>query len=71
MGAFLSPPHIDGSYLDAGRFPTPTACISTPAINIMAPSTALPALYKHAILVGHGAQTPDLNSQTASSNKFT
>jgi hypothetical protein len=70
MGAFLSLPHIDGSYLDVGRFSTPMTRISMPAINIMAPSTALPALYKHAILAGHGTQTLDLNSQTASSDKF-
>jgi hypothetical protein len=41
MGAALSPPLTDGSYLNDGRFPTPMARISSPAINAMAPSTAL------------------------------
>jgi hypothetical protein len=61
MGAFHSAPHIDGSYPDAGRFPTPMADISTPAINTTAPSTALATLYKHALLTGHGAQILDLD----------
>jgi hypothetical protein len=42
-------PLIDGSYLDASRFPTPMARISMLAINAMAPSTALPPLYKCAL----------------------
>jgi hypothetical protein len=61
MGAFHSPPHIDGSYPDTGRFPTPTADISTPAINATTPSTALAMLYKHALLTGHGAEILDLD----------
>jgi hypothetical protein len=61
MGAALSPPLTDGSYLDAGRFPTMTACISTPAINATVPSTTLPPLYKHARLAGNRAQTLDLD----------
>jgi hypothetical protein len=61
MGDVLSPPLTDGSYLYVGRFPTPTARISMLAINATAPSTALPLLYKHALLASNGAQTLDLD----------
>jgi hypothetical protein len=61
MGAALSPPLTDDSYLGAGLFTTPMGRISTPAINATAPSTALPPLYKHILLAGNGAQTLDLD----------
>jgi hypothetical protein len=58
MGAALSPPLTDDSYLDAGiDFPLQRA----PAINATTPSTALPLLYKHALLAGNGTQTLDLD----------
>jgi hypothetical protein len=59
MVAFLSPPHTDGSYLEANRFPTPMARISMSVVNATTPSTALAMLYKHALLIGHGSQTLD------------
>jgi hypothetical protein len=61
IGAALSPPLNDSSYLDAGPFPTQMAHISMLVINVMAPSTALPPLYKHALLASNGAQTLDLD----------
>jgi hypothetical protein len=61
MGAALSPALTDGLYLDAGRFPTPTAHMPTLAINATTPSTALSPLYKHTLLAGNGEQTLDLD----------
>jgi hypothetical protein len=61
MGAALSPPLTDSSYLDARPFPSLTARISTPAINATSPSTALPPLYKHPLLASNGAHTLDLD----------
>jgi hypothetical protein len=61
MGAALSPPLTDGSYMDVGRFPTPTARITMSVINATTPSTALPSLYKHALVADNGAQTLDLD----------
>jgi hypothetical protein len=58
MGAALSPPLTDGSYLDAG---IDSPLRRAPTINAMAPSTTLPPLYKHALLTGNGAQTLDLD----------
>jgi hypothetical protein len=61
MGAFLSPPHTDGWYLNIGLFPTQMDRISTLAMNAVKPSTALATLYKHSLLTGHQAQTLDLD----------
>jgi hypothetical protein len=46
MGATLSPPLIDGSYLDAGRVPTLTARISMPAINAINMASSLAMEHK-------------------------
>jgi hypothetical protein len=65
MGATLSPPLTDDSYLDVGRFPTPMVHISMMAINATAPSTTLSTLYKHALLASNGAQTPRSRSSAS------